>query len=414
MGLGKTLQTITFLSSLVHIQKSKGLHLVVVPLSVLFNWMAEFKKFCPSMKVQRVHATSDAGEIQRLKDVIRDTSRTEVVLTTYDTLKTGGLSRALHAITWRTVILDEGHRIKNDDSDVARSCQALHSRFKVILTGTPVQNNLHETYSLLFFLMPHIFQDSQIFDTAFDLNSRNNNSKHNANGTININRDILNQAHYLIRPFILRRLKSEVEQKLPFKLETKINCPMSEMQKFWIKLLLLKERNSLNRLLNKDSHSINDKNAPLDIKKLCSLLAQLRKAANHPYLFPGSEIPTPDGRATEEIVTASGKMIILDSLLKKLLARNHRVVLFSQYTRTLDIINDYLTMRGIIYLRLDGSTNRVMREVYINMFNRPNSEYNVFCLSTRAGGEGVNLFTADTVILFDSDWNPQIDIQAAG
>jgi SWI/SNF-related matrix-associated actin-dependent regulator of chromatin subfamily A member 5 len=152
--------------------------------------------------------------------------------------------------------------------------------------------------------------------------------------------------------------------------------------------------------------------APTDMKKLMSLMAQLRKASNHPYLFPNVEIPNIDGTPTEEIVTASGKMIVLDRLLPKLLAKGHRVVLFSQFTRTLDIISDYLHMRGHRHNRLDGSTNRVMREVYINMFNRPKSPIPIFLLSTRAGGEGVNLFTADTVILFDSDWNPQVDIQA--
>jgi len=145
------------------------------------------------------------------------------------------------------------------------------------------------------------------------------------------------------------------------------------------------------------------------------LLAQLRKAANHPFLFPSAETITegPDGpETTEEIVTASGKMVILDQLLEKLHMKGHRVVIFSQYTRTLDIICDYLDYRGYEFSRLDGSTNRVYREVLINQFNHRNSSKFIFCLSTRAGGEGVNLFTADTVILFDSDWNPQVDIQA--
>jgi SWI/SNF-related matrix-associated actin-dependent regulator of chromatin subfamily A member 5 len=145
-----------------------------------------------------------------------------------------------------------------------------------------------------------------------------------------------------------------------------------------------------------------------------SLLAQLRKAANHPFLFPGIEKVSVDGLPSEDIVSVSGKMQVLDLLLRSLYEKGHRVVLFSQYTRTLDIISDYLDMRGYRHSRLDGSTNRVMREVKINLFNKPKSPIFIFCLSTRAGGEGLNLFTADTVILFDSDWNPQSDNQAMG
>lgn len=153
------------------------------------------------------------------------------------------------------------------------------------------------------------------------------------------------------------------------------------------------------------------KSSTTDWKHLQSLVAQLRKASNHPYLFTGVE-SSAAGPAQEDVVTSSGKMVVLDRLLQRLKLRGHRVVLFSQYTRTLDIIGDYLDLRGYSHCRLDGSTNRVMREVLINQFNKKDSPVFVFCLSTRAGGEGVNLFTADTVVLFDSDWNPQVDIQA--
>lgn len=365
----------------------------MVPLSVMFNWIAEFKKFNPTIKVQRIHS-GDPEEQQRLRMVIKDPA-TEVIVTTYDTLKLGGLVHTLHAVTWRTVILDEGHRIKNDESDVSKACFRLKTRFKLILTGTPVQNNLRESYSLLHFLQPNIFSDGTPFESIFHLGS-----------VVQIDREMLNKAHYLMRLYVLRRLKSEVEQKLPKKLETKINCPLTDMQLFWIRYLLFKERDLMSRMMSPDLASRKGG----DGRKLASLIAQLRKAANHPYLFPGAEIPSLTGLPTEEIVTASGKMVVLDSLLKRLFLRNHRVVIFSQFTRTLDIISDYLDMREIRFCRLDGSTNRVMREVNINTFNKPNSPINVFILSTRAGGEGVNLFTADTVILFDSDWNPQVSI----
>jgi SWI/SNF-related matrix-associated actin-dependent regulator of chromatin subfamily A member 5 len=308
-------------------------------------------------------------------------------------------------------------------------------------TGTPVQNNLHETYCLLNFLHPTVFDHSEKFDDCFSFDN---------SGQISVDRQVLDKAHYLLRPFVLRRVKTEVEVSLPAKVETLIECPMSSMQRFWSKRLLLKNSDLMLQLekttaaasaavieSNNNSSSsssssgssssssssggeqdtvvMSGANADEDDsgswKKLQSLLAQLRKAANHPYLFPNAETISADPEAAstnEEIVTASGKMVILDQLLKKLKRKGHRVVLFSQYTKTLDIISDYLDYRNYSYSRLDGQTNRVYREVLINQFNRKKSSKFIFCLSTRAGGEGVNLYTADTVILFDSDWNPQV------
>ena len=288
------------------------------------------------------------------------------------------------------------------------------------MPGTPVQNNLHESYCLLSFLHPNVFDDPTPFDDCFSFDK---------NGGISVDRGVLDKAHYLLRPFVLRRVKSEVEQMLPKKVETLIECPMSSMQKFWSKRLLLKnsellfqfeksvkeadeldDGNSKETQSNQNTDDQETSSSSNSWKKLQSLLVQLRKAANHPYLFPDAELANDveNGITDERIITSSGKMVILDQLLHKLKKKGHRVVLFSQYTKTLDIISDYLDYRGFSFSRLDGQTNRVYREVLINQFNRKNSSKFVFCLSTRAGGEGVNLFTADTVILFDSDWNPQV------
>ena len=288
-----------------------------------------------------------------------------------------------------------------------------------IFVGTPVQNDLHETFCLLNFLHPNIFDQSEKFDDCFSFNK---------DGQMSVNRQVLDMAHYLLRPFVLRRVKTEVEQLLPPKVETLIECPMSAMQRFWSKRLLLKnsdvllefeksmninsDENEDDRRKDNSSDSgsggdVNDSKDSGAWKKLQSLLAQLRKAANHPFLFPDAESISDDPNAAhtnEDIVTASGKMVILDQLLKKLKRKGHRVVLFSQYTKTLDIISDYLEYRKYSFSRLDGQTNRVYREVLINQFNRKKSSKFIFCLSTRAGGEGVNLYSADTVILFDSDW----------
>jgi|LakMenEpi03Aug12_release.lakeMendotaPanAssembly.Ray.scaffolds.fasta_scaffold602933_2 SNF2 family DNA or RNA helicase len=189
---------------------------------------------------------------------------------------------------------------------------------------------------------------------------------------------------------------------LPPKLETRINCPMSEMQTFFTQRLLLRSSSIIKRMEEQRAstgHVSGD-----DMKKLQSLIMQLRKAANHPYLFDGAEDPELYGATSDEIVTASGKMVWLDALLAQLLKKGHRVVIFSQFTRVLDIICDYLDLKHMRHSRLDGKTNRVIRQILIDQFNRPDSKENIFVASTRAGGEGINLQTADTVILFDSDW----------
>lgn len=388
----ETLQSIAFASFLVHVRKLKGPLLFIVPLTVMFNWMNEFKKFCPTMRVLRMHS-NDPEEQSRLIAKMKDLSSTDAVITTYEGIKQGGMSKAIRRQVWRAIFLDEGHRIRNDETIVAKACASLATVFKVVLSGTPLQNNLKEAGAILKFLAPNVVTDLSLFEKAFNLTEKL------------IDRDLLNKAHYMMRPFMLRRIKSEVEQTLPPKLETKIDCPMTDVQKELTQFLLFRERSTLERMermrlaQNGEGNAIRSKT---DRATLVGLLAHLRKAANHPYLFEGFEdVHDPLGRASQDIIDASGKMQVLDKLLKRLHDKGHRVVLFSQYVRTLDIICDYLEYRGYKYQRLDGSTNRVMREVRISLFNRKNSEYSIFCLSTRAGGEGVNLFTADTVILFD-------------
>jgi len=396
MGLGKTLQSISFITYLLHVEKQSGPFLIIVPLSVLANWMNEFHKWSPTLKVMRAHS-NHPGEIKRISQTMKNAKKVQVIVTTYDMIKSPKISHAFSSIVYNSIILDEGHRLKNAESGFAKSCARLRARFKLILTGTPVQNNLGESWALLHFLAPDIFTESTAFDEAFNLS-----------GVISINRDVINKSHYLLRPFILRRIKSEVEQSLPPKLETMISCPMTDVQKRWTRSLLYRDKDVLQFY---DTGAVQGSGSARS-KKLQFLLQQLRKAANHPYLFDGCETPSLDGLPTEEIVSYSGKMVLLDRLLTKLQSAGHRVVIFSQYTRVLDIISDYLSYRDYTFTRLDGSTNRVMRDVHIREYNAPKSKYFVFLLSTRAGGEGVNLFTADTVILFDSDWNPQIDIQA--
>jgi SWI/SNF-related matrix-associated actin-dependent regulator of chromatin subfamily A member 5 len=240
--------------------------------------MNEFKKWCPQLKVLRLHSL-DKDEQVRLRKSLSDPNIAQVVVTTYDTLKTGGLSHSLRSLVWRCVFLDEGHRIKNENSDVSKACHGLRARFRVVLTGTPVQNNLHEFGALLKFLAPNIFTDLELFDPAFNLKvsrgvhrsprklSRGSAAEPISSGdggsggdggdgtagtAQQIDRALLASAHFMMKPFVLRRLKSEVEQKLPPKYETKINCPMTELQRELTRALLFKEQALLSKLDGED------------------------------------------------------------------------------------------------------------------------------------------------------------------
>merc|ERR1719379_2815811 len=205
------------------------------------------------------------------------------------------------------------------------------------------------------------------------------------------------QLHRLLRPFLLRRLKVEVEKSLPPKKETILKIGMSEMQLKWYK-----------NLMQKDIDAINGAG---ERSRLLNIVMQLRKCCNHPYLFQGAE-PGPPFTTDMHLIENSGKMVLLDKLLPKLQARDSRVLIFSQMTRLLDILEDYCLFRGYKYCRIDGSTDGVVRQEAIDAYNCEGSEKFVFLLSTRAGGLGISLATADTVILYDSDWNPQADLQA--
>ena len=209
----------------------------------------------------------------------------------------------------------------------------------------------------------------------------------------------------MLSVFMLRRLKDEVEKLMPKKIETKVICPLSSMQIYWYKALLLKDIRVLAR---------SDQDGELTTgngKVLNNLVMQLRKCCLHPFLFQGAELDI-GSSSCEDLISASGKLAVLDKLLTSLFKKNHRTVLFSQFTSVLDILEDYCVMRGWEFCRFDGSTARAKRNYIVNDFNAPQSRKFIFLMSTRSGGMGLNLQTADTCILFDSDWNPQPDLQA--
>jgi SWI/SNF-related matrix-associated actin-dependent regulator of chromatin subfamily A member 5 len=242
--------------------------------------------------------------------------------------------------------------------------------------------------ALLNFLVPDVFASAEQFDDWFNLDIDDADEKNK----------LISQLHKILRPFMLRRLKADVEKSLPPKHETILYTGMSAMQKKLYRDILLRD---IDVLQGNGGGGQGNRTAILNI------VMQLRKCAGHPYLFPGVEDRTlpPLG---EHLVQSCGKMVLLDKLLKRLKERGHRVLLFTQMTRILDILEDYMVMRQFQYCRIDGNTSYEIREEHIDSFNAPNSEKFVFLLSTRAGGLGINLQTADVVILYDSDWNPQV------
>ena len=264
-------------------------------------------------------------------------------------------------------MLDEAHRVKNEHSSLAKVLTSLHVNYRLLLTGTPLQNNLHELWALLNFLLPEIFDSSEAFDAWFNLS---NNDDDDAK------QQLVQQLHKILKPFMLRRLKSDVEKELLPKVETLLYTGFSDMQRDIYKKTLMRDMEAL------QSTSKGTKGGKA---KLCNIVMQLRKVCNHPYLFDGVEDRTLDPMG-EHLIENCGKLMLLDKLLKRLKSGGHRVLIFSQMTRLLDILEDYCWIRKHNYCRLDGQTAHELRTEYIDQFNAPNSDKFLFLLSTRAGG----------------------------
>uniref|UniRef100_A0A673JK64 Probable global transcription activator SNF2L1 n=1 Tax=Sinocyclocheilus rhinocerous TaxID=307959 RepID=A0A673JK64_9TELE len=345
MGLGKTLQTISLLGYMKHYRNIPGPHMVLVPKSTLYNWMNEFKRWVPSLR-----AVCLIGDRDERTAFFRDTllpGEWDVCVTSYEMLI---IERAVFKkFNWRYLVIDEAHRIKNEKSKLSEIVREFKTTNRLLLTGTPLQNNLHELWALLNFLLPDVFNSSEDFDSWFDTNNCLGDTK------------------------LVERLHT-IKAK-------KVGIYILYMY-IYIYIYIC----------------------------ICVLM-QLRKCCNHPYLFDGAE-PGPPYTTDLHLVVNSGKMVVLDKLLPKLKEQGSRVLIFSQMTRVLDILEDYCMWRNYGYCRLDGQTPHEERQISINAFNEPNSSKFLFMLSTRAGGLGINLATADVVIIYDSDWNPQVDLQA--
>ncbi|KAF5099963.1 hypothetical protein D0Z00_001443 [Geotrichum galactomycetum] len=397
MGLGKTIQSISLITYLIEVKRQPGPYLVIVPLSTMTNWNLEFEKWAPAVKKIVYKGPPPVRRAQQNQIKSGDF---QVLLTTFEYIIKD--RPILGKIKWVHMIIDEGHRMKNTQSKLSYTLTTYYtSQYRLILTGTPLQNNLPELWALLNFVLPKIFNSVKTFDEWFNTPFANTGGQDKIELTEEESLLIIRRLHKVLRPFLLRRLKKDVEKDLPDKVEKVVKCKMSSLQ-----LKLYQQMLKHNVLFVGES-------TKSGLRGLNNRIMQLRKICNHPFVFEEVEsLINPSKVTNDNLWRVAGKFELLDRILPKFKKTGHRVLMFFQMTQIMDIMEDFLRFRGLQYLRLDGSTKADDRSHLLKLFNAPNSPYFAFLLSTRAGGLGLNLQTADTVIIYDTDWNPHQDLQA--
>mmetsp|Transcript_4717 Transcript_4717/g.8359 ORF Transcript_4717/g.8359 Transcript_4717/m.8359 type:complete len:1668 (+) Transcript_4717:195-5198(+) len=417
MGLGKTCQTVSFVDHLHKHGNSLKPCLVVAPLSTLGHWKNEFERWSGLNAVlyhdqgtRRMTGAQTRELIRRYefhywrtttksreRKIVPGLIKFDVLITSYEALVQDGA--ALSSVPFEAVIVDEGHRLKTQKGKLAMTFRDLiKADMRVILTGTPLQNNVGELYNLLHFVEPKMFNDSTAFLDQF--------------GDMQ-NAEQVTLLQQRVRPFMLRRLKEHVEKDIPAKEETVIDVELTMLQKKYYRAIFERNREFLSGGVGVAGSR---KTLP---PQLTNIEMELRKCCNHPFLVHGVEAremtaPPQGEQGLDDVIQASGKMVLLDKLLAKLRKEGHKVLIFSQFKMMLDIIQDYCTHPARQYPveRIDGNVSGNARQKSIDRYCDPRSNSFVFLLSTRAGGVGINLTAADTVVIFDSDWNPQNDLQA--
>lgn len=387
MGLGKTIQTICFLYYLFMEQNLHGPYLCVVPLSTMTAWQREFDIWAPDMNIVTYLGDVQSREIIRQYEWCFDGSKRlkfNAILTTYEILLKDKVF--LGSISWAALLVDEAHRLKNDDSLLYKALYDFDTNHRLLITGTPLQNSLKELWALLHFIMPSKFETWEDFEKVHG----NAEDKGYA------------KLHKQLEPYILRRVKKDVEKSLPAKVEQILRVEMTSVQKQYYKWILTKNFNALRKGVRGSTSTF------------LNIVIELKKCCNHAMLIRPLEYEAATNHhdAVQMLLKGSGKLVLLDKLLCRLRETGHRVLIFSQMVRMLDILAEYLQKRHFPFQRLDGSIKGEIRKQALDHFNAEGSTDFCFLLSTRAGGLGINLATADTVIIFDSDWNPQNDLQA--
>ncbi|XP_046961984.1 chromodomain-helicase-DNA-binding protein 7-like isoform X2 [Vanessa cardui] len=402
MGLGKTIQSLTFVNS-VWEYGIRGPFLIIAPLSTIPNWQREFEGWT-EMNVIVYHGSQQSKSMlqeyefyykNEKGEPIKEITKFNVLITTFEIIVTD--FQELKSFNWRLCVIDEAHRLKNRNCKLLEGLRQLHLEHRVLLSGTPLQNNVNELFSLLNFLEPSQFSSSDAFLTEF--------------GQLRSESEVV-KLQALLKPMMLRRLKEDVEKTLAPKEETIIEVELTNIQKKYYRAILERNFSFLQKGIA----------AAANIPNLMNTMMELRKCCIHPYLLNGAEdqiqfdYKQANGEDKEAyykaLIQSSGKMVLVDKLLPKLKAGGHRVLIFSQMVRCLDILEDYLLFRKYPFERIDGRIRGNLRQEAIDRFSKPDSDRFVFLLCTKAGGLGINLTAADTVIIYDSDWNPQNDLQA--
>ena len=407
MGLGKTVQVMALIAYLMEKKDNRGPHLIIVPNSVIVNWKSELTHWLPSARC--VYYVGNREDRSRLYVQEVQAMQFNILVTTYEFIMRDRAK--LSKVDWQYIIIDEAQRMKDRESKLAKDLDKFRSARRLLLSGTPLQNELEELWSLLNLLLPDVFDDAKIFSDWFGGGGQGKGKQQDEHWLDTEQRVIVvHRLHQILEPFMLRRQVEDVEGSLPEKTTYTIHCPMSAHQSMtynWVKAT------STLRL---------DPDSPLTRRglKWASLhnkCMELRKVCNHHLL----SYPPMSWAVGQKIISQCGKLVVLDKMLVKLKATGHKVLLFSTMTKLLDIMEEYLKWRKLPekmgggtmrYLRIDGSTSLEDREEAMRDFSAPDSDAFIFLLSIRAAGRGLNLQTSDTVIVYDPDPNPKNEEQA--
>lgn len=413
MGLGKTIQCVALIAHLLT-KNVMGPFLIVAPLATLPNWVREIQKWLPTQPVIRYHGLQqdrDAMFKGPLNPKLKKNPDFPIIVTSYEvSIRDQAKLEKLAEFTY--LIVDEGHRLKNHRCTLLSSLKKLRAANRLLLTGTPIQNTLDELWSLLNFVNPSIFDDLSVFQSWFgfkDIGQKRQGATDEEAILIEQRKhQTVTKLHEILRPFLLRRIKTDVLKEMPPKKEVIVYSGMSKLQQGYADMIdkcIL--RDTLVQQGIEDGRTLSQTNKMMNH----------RKNVNHPFLF-GEPIDPASGvhlgtAHPQLLVRASGKFALLDRMLSRLHKDGHQVLIFSQMTSVLNVMEDYLRFRQWNYCRIDGSTNIDERQKQMDEFNAEctggidggrnfSDDRNfVFLLSTRAGGLGINLTSADTCIIFD-------------
>ncbi|ETS74543.1 hypothetical protein PFICI_13027 [Pestalotiopsis fici W106-1] len=393
MGLGKTVQVVSLITTLVHDKPNCWPFLIVVPNSTCPNWRRELKHWAPDLRVCTYHGGRAAQDLAFRHEIfpegVKGGIKAHVVIMSYEAAVDA--KSTFRSVKWQGLIVDEGQRLKNDKSLLYGALRDMKIPYRLLLTGTPLQNNKRELFNLLQFIDPAL--DAEELDAKY----------------ADLTKDTIHELHELIRPYFLRRTKAQVLKFLPPMAQIILPVTMTFLQEKLSKSIISKNSHLIRSIISGGRTKAGER------KGLNNILMELRRVLCHPFLFSDSvedRTVTDPAIIQHNLVEASGKLKLLNILLPKLKERGHRVLIFSQFLLSLTIIEDFLTALGLAHARIDGSLSALEKQKRIDAYNEPNSPLFAMLLSTRAGGVGINLATADTVIIYDPDFNPHQDIQA--